>query len=96
MDVMGYIDIIDKRYSGICVCTDLNVDYSPKVNLYALANGNTIPVKVNKQIFKNNPIKRGDIVKVEDQVRKPKMKKVDGKWIESDEKEWWITEYKVC
>ena len=96
MDVMGYIDIIDKSYSGICVCTDLNVDYSPKVNLYALANGNTIPVKVNKQIFKNNPIKRGDIVKVEDQVRKTKMKKVDGKWIESDEKEWWITEYKVC
>lgn len=95
MSVLGYIDIIDKKYTGYCVCTDLNVDYSPKVKLYALANGNTIPVKVSKKIFKNNPIKRGDIVKVEDQYKKPKMKKVDGKWIETDEKEWWITEYKV-
>lgn len=96
MECLGYIDIVDKKYAGYCVCTDLNVDYSPKVKLYALANGNTIPVKVSKKIFKINPIKRGDIVKVEDQVRKPKMKKIDGKWVESDEKEWWITEYKVC
>lgn len=94
-EVLGYIDIVDKKYAGYCVCTDLNVDYSPKVKLYALANGNTIPVKVSKKIFKNNPIKRGDIVKVENQYKKPKMKKVDGEWIETDEKEWWITEYKV-
>lgn len=95
IECLGYIDIVDKKYAGYCVCTDLNVDYSPKVKLYALANGNTIPVKVSKKIFKNNPIKRGDIVKVEDQYKKPKMKKVDGKWIETDEKEWWITDYKV-
>lgn len=94
-EVLGYIDIVDKKYAGYCVCTDLNVDYSPKVKLYALANGNTIPVKVSKKIFKNNPIKRGDIVKVENQYKKPKMKKVDGEWIETEEKEWWITEYKV-
>ena len=23
-------------------------------------------------------------------------KKVDGKWIESDEKEWWVTDYQIC
>ena len=94
-EVLGYIDIIDKKYAGYCVCTDLNVEYSPKVKLYALANGTTIPVKVSKKIFKTNPIKRGDIVKVESQNKKPKMKKVDGEWIETGEKEWWITEYKV-
>ena len=94
-EVLGYIDIVDKKYAGYCVCTDLNVDYSPKVKLYALANGNTIPVKVSKKIFKNNPIKRGDIVKVDNQYKKPKMKKVNGEWVETDEKEWWITEYKV-
>ena len=92
---LGYIDIIDKQYAGYCVCTDLNVDYSPKVKLYALANGNTIPVKVQKKIFANNPIKRGDIIKVEHQYKKPKMRKVDGKWEETDEKEWWISEYKI-
>ena len=96
LDVLGYIDIVDKKYSGYCVAMDLNVDYSPKLTLYALANGNTIPVKISKKIYKENPIKRGDIVKVENQYKKPKMKKVDGEWQETDEKEWWILEYKIC
>lgn len=93
---LGYVDIVDKKYAGYCVALDLNVDYSPRIKLYALANGNTIPVKVSKKIYKDNPIRRGDIVKVEHQYRKPKMKKVDGEWIETDEKEWWISEYKIC
>ena len=95
-DVLGYIDIIDKKYAGYCVCTDLNVDYSPRLSLYALANGNTIPVKVDKKLFRKNPIKRGDVVKVINQQKLPKTKKVDGNWIKLDEKEWWVSEYKIC
>lgn len=95
MECLGYIDIIDKKYAGYCVALDLNFDYSPKVKLYALANGNTIPVKISKEIFASNPIKRGDIVKVEHQYKKPKTKKINGKYIKMDEKEWWISEYKV-
>ena len=93
---LGYVDIVDKKFAGYCVALDLNVDYSPRLKLYALANGNTIPVKISKKIFAQNPIRRGDIVKVENQYRKPKMKKVDGKWIETDENEWWVSEYKIC
>ena len=93
---LGYVDIVDKKLAGYCVALDLNVDYSPRLKLYALANGNTIPVKISKKIFKQNPIRRGDIVKVENQYRKPKMKKVDGEWQETDEQEWWISEYKIC
>lgn len=93
---LGYVDIVDKKLAGYCVATDLNVDYSPRVKLYALANGNTIPVKVSKKVFKQNPIRRGDIVKVTAQYKKSKMKKVDGEWIETDEQEWWISEYQIC
>lgn len=93
---LGYIDIVDKTYSGLCVVTDLNVDFSPKLNLYALANGNNIPVKIDKKTFKANPVRRGDIIKVTSQYRKNKMKKVDGQWVQSDEKEWWLAEYKIC
>lgn len=96
LENLGYIDIIDKKYSGFCVCTDINVEYSPKITLYALANGNVIPVKVAKKIYSAKPIKRGDIVKVDHQYKKPKMKKIDGEWRESSEKEWWISEYKIC
>lgn len=92
---LGYVDIVDKKYKGYCVALDLNVDYSPRLKLYALANGNTIPVKVGKKIYNQNPIRRGDIVKVTNQYRKPKMKKVDGEWVETDEMEWWISEYAI-
>ena len=93
---LGYVDIVDKKYSGYCVVTDINVDYSPKLKLYALANGNTIPVKIDKKTYAKNQARRGDIIKVENQYRKNKMKKVNGKWVESDEKEWWLSEYKIC
>ena len=96
LENLGYIDIVDKKYAGYCVVTDLNIDYSPRIKLYALANGNTIPVKIEKKIFAKHPLKRGDIVKVEDQYRKNKMRKINGKWVEDDEKEWWIREYKIC
>ena len=96
MEHLGYIEIVDKKYAGFCFVTDINVDYSPKIKLYALANGNTIPVKIDKKTYARQPLKRGDIIKVENQYRKNKMKKVDGKWVESDEKEWWISEYKIC
>jgi DNA polymerase III subunit alpha len=94
-EFLGYIDIIDKKYSGFCVVTNINVDYSPKISLYALANGNTIPVKIDKNTYSKKTLKRGDIIKVENQYKKPKMKKVDNNWIETSEKEWWITEYRV-
>lgn len=93
---LGYVDIVDKKLAGYCVALDLNVDYSPRLKLYALANGNTIPVKISKKIFKQNPIRRGDIVKVTNQYKKQKMKKVDGEWQETDEQEWWISEYQIC
>ena len=96
MECLGYIDIVDKQYSGYCVVTDLNVDYSPKIKLYALANGNEIPVKMKKDLFRQNPLKRGDIIQVLDQHKDFKRKKVNGEWTKSSEKEWWVDQYKIC
>ena len=95
-EVLGYLDIIDKKYSGYCVVTDLNVEYSPKIKLYALANGNEIPIKIPKKDFQRNPLKRGDIIKVQNPYRKHKTKKVGNQWIETKEKEWWVSEYNIC
>lgn len=101
LEYLGYIDVIDKKYKGFCVVIDLNVDYSPRVSLYALANGNIIPVKIDKKLFKITPLKRGDIIKVKNQCRLKK-KRAAGKdekgktiFIDSDEEEWWITDYKI-
>ena len=95
-DVLGYVDIVDKKYSGYCVVTDLNVDYSPKITLYALANGNEIPVKVKKAYFRTQPLKRGDIIQVVDSHKDNKRKKINGTWVSSEEKEWWVDTYRIC
>lgn len=95
-EVLGYIDVIDKKYSGYCLVTDINVDYSPKIKLYALANGNEIPVKIEKKIYKNKELKRGDIIKVEYSHKKPKTVYKDGKWVEVENQfVWWIDEYTI-
>lgn len=93
INVLEYVDIIDKKYKGFCVVTDINVDYSPKLQFYAMANGNTIAVKISKKVYMKNPLERGDIVKVIEAKSKPKKKNVDGKWIDTEEKEWWILDY---
>lgn len=95
-EVLGYIDIIDKKYSGYCLVTDINVEYSPKIKLYALANGNEIPVKIDKKLYRQKELKRGDIIQVKNQYKKNKVKKVDGEWVELDEKEWVVTDYNIC
>lgn len=95
-DVLDYVDIIDKKYKGYCVVTDLNVNYSPKVKLYALANGGDIPVKISKKDFNNKPLERGDIIQVQHAYKKNKMKRVNGEWVQDAEKEWWIDEYRIC
>lgn len=96
LENLGYVDVVDKKYAGYCVVIDINVDYSPKLKLYALANGNTIPVKINKKIFKDKQVKRGDIIKVLNQYKQPKKKMINGEWIDTGEKEWWISDYVIC
>lgn len=98
MELLGYIDIIDKRYRGVCVVTDLSVEYTPKLKLYALANGNTITVKIPKKIFAESPLCRGDIVRIGTKgcYKKPKYIKSGGEWIKSEtEKEWWVEDYSL-
>lgn len=95
-DVLGYVDIIDKKYSGYCVVTDLNVDYSPKITLYPLANGNELRVKIKKSYFKDNPLQRGDIIQVVESHKDFKRTKVNGDWVKTSEKEWWVDGYRKC
>ena len=95
-NTLEYLDIIDKKYSGYCVVTDLNVEYSPKIKLYALANGNEIPVKMKKDLFRQNPLKRGDIIQVLDQHQDFKRRFVSGDWVKDTEKEWWVDKYRIC
>lgn len=93
--LLGYIDVNDKRYSGMGYVMDVNTKYAPKLKVYALANGNTLECKVDKKTFNCNKLKRGDIIRIEGVTHKPQMRKgEDGFEAIPDTKVLWLTKYK--
>ena len=102
---LGYIDYVNENIDiHFIVVTDLNTRYAPKFKGRCLKNGQICEFKVrNKRkkdkmdtLFKENPFQDGDILKIIKCKREAKMKKVDDKWIKTDELEWWLTTYKLA
>lgn len=93
-EVLGYCDVIDKKYSGYCMVEEVNTKYAPKISLYALANGSIIDVKIPQKCY-TTPITKDSIVQVIDAEYVPKLKWIDEKWVKQTEKEWVVSEYKV-
>ena len=94
---LGNVNIVDEKFKGIVVVQNLDVKYSPKLQVYALANGNVLDVKIDKKTFKKHPLNNGDIIKIVKQKSKPKMtRNVDGSFSPIvGTKEWWIQEYHI-
>jgi DNA polymerase-3 subunit alpha len=93
---LGCVTIRDERYKGYVIIIDLDIKYSPKLKVYALANGSTLDVKIDKKTFNRNKLNVGDIIIVNKQKTKPKMSRnSDGSFspIEGS-KEWWLEDYK--
>jgi DNA polymerase-3 subunit alpha len=94
---LGTLTIKDKSYQGVIVVLETNTTYSPRLKVYALANGNTFDVKINKKLFSKHVLNKKDIVIVNKQKSKPKSTMgEDGNWhpIEGTS-EWWLEDYKV-
>lgn len=94
---LGYVDLIDPDYKGYCIVNSVNANYTPRLNVYPLANGNALSVKISKPIFRKNPVEEGDVLKVGNQRKKNRVRLTpDGKFVPiDDEFEWWITEYEI-
>ena len=97
LENLGYIDIVDNQYKGYVVVLETETKYTPKVKVYALANGNTLTVKVAKKDFNRNPLQKGDIVHITNQKKKARMKmSAEGKFVPVEgEFDWWATKYEM-
>ena len=95
IDVVGYISMIydvDKRY---CLVTDVDTKYSPKVTLYSLGSGKEVICKINKALFKEEPFKKGQLIKCGNFFEKYKQRKTEYGWEQTNVKEWWLTSYNI-
>lgn len=94
-DVVGYISMIydvDKRY---CLVTDIDTKYSPKATLYSLGSGKEVICKINKALFKEEPFKKGQLIKCGRFFEKYKQRKTENGWEQTNIKEWWLESYEL-
>lgn len=96
--ILGTINIINKKCKSIACILSVDTKYSPKLECYALANGNTIDVKIDKRVFKKHPLETGDVILIKNIISKNKqMMGSDGQFYEvPNEKVWWITDYRIA
>ena len=93
MDALGYISMTYNVDKKVCYILDVDTRYTPKITLYCLNNGKTVLCKVNKTLFKNNPLKKGMIIRAIKFEEKNKLNFVNGEWQRTTEKEWWMSGY---
>jgi DNA polymerase III alpha subunit/intein/homing endonuclease len=96
LDILGFINIIDKKYKGVCLVTDTQTKYTPRIDLYPLANGNSFYVKIPKKSYKE--LYKGDLIKIDGKncAKRPKSHLIDGKWVQDEnDLEWWVYDYQI-
>jgi hypothetical protein len=75
--------------------TEIDTKYTPKLRLYNLKTGEVKYVKCKKNDMKKNQFGQFNIIQVKKLVERNKRKKVNDEWIETDEKELYLTEWNV-
>lgn len=93
-EYVGNCNLVDSNENPRhCVAISIDTKYSPKVTFYNIKSGRVRECKISKGIFKANPFELYDIIYLEHTESKPKKKKIDGKWIPTNECEIWVNSY---
>ena len=91
---LGYAQTkIDNLEYNIAIVLDVNLKYTPKLNIYSLNEGVEKEYKIYKKTFKNKSLEVGDIVLITDEKLRPRMRKTESGFEETGEKESYITDY---
>ena len=94
-EIIGYIGTtydVDKKY---CYILDVDTKYSPKVTLYSLGTGKEVVCKINKFIYKDQPIKKGQIIQCGRFFQKERQIKTEKGWEKTNVMDWWLSSYNI-
>ena len=92
-EYLGYVSYINTKLHNIGFILSLDAHYSPKASVYMLSTGETITVKVSKQMYQKNPFDVGHILKFYTEDR-PRSVRVNNEWQKDySQMEKWITSY---
>lgn len=99
IDCLGSSDIYDKRYKNFACVTNIVDKRTPIVYLYAIANGNTIEVKIPRYKFDKRKLEVGDVIYIKSLKRKKKQafNPDTGKWQSiPNTVVWWVEDYRMA
>ena len=77
-EFLGHCDIMLPEERGKACVLDVDVKYSPRIDIYKLDTGEQVSVKVAKKAFANIPLKEGDIITYRTEDRPAVRKTEDG------------------
>lgn len=89
------IDETQPRKNAIVI--DINTKYkTPKIKLYNLSSGKTAEVKIGSKLWSEYKLELFDMITIVRTKPKFKKNKIDNKWVETDEREFWLEDYIIC
>lgn len=96
---LGSATITDNRYKNFACVANIIDKASPIAHLYAIANGNTIEVKIPRQKFNKQKLEVGNVIYIKKLVSKKKQafNPDTGKWQSiPNTKVWWVEDYRMA
>ena len=96
---LGSATITDKRYKNFACVANVVDKRTPIVYLYAVANGNTIEVKIPRFKFDKQKLEVGNVIYIKKLVSKKKQafNPDTGKWQSiPNTKVWWVEDYRLA
>lgn len=92
---LGYVDIVDESYKGMGAVLSVDTKYAPKLKIYSLKNGTVVDCKIDKRTYSKCKIKEGDLIRIQGQKKKPKLKRLENGQYEpiAGVDELWISSY---
>lgn len=94
-EFMGYISYTNPKFQNTGIVLDINVKYTPRIQVYMLDSGETITVKVPKAMYQKQPFDKWSILKFYAEDR-PKSVMVNGEWQKDySQTEKWVKNYIV-
>lgn len=96
-EYLGYIEYVNSKAKDCYYVLEVDTKHSPKLLCYNLQTGETQTIKIKKDKYYANPervIMAEDIIQIITEP-KPKWKKVGDDWVELEDKELWIKEYRI-
>lgn len=94
-EYLGYISATFNISKRVCYVSEIDLKYTPRVDLYCFTNGKIATVKINKTIYAKNKIKEGDIILCKKFVKKLDWKKTDNGWEKSNTTSHFLQEYDI-